>query len=128
MAPRVICVRHEAASETLSQRELERIVVATVAAVGIGNLADGRTRADLSSGIDKIECPRSGGFKSPCQNQLLAGQKVSQPEIAALGFGPSEFLLTAGKPLADASVFDAALFFQDDWRAPQSHAEPRAAI
>jgi len=50
------------------------------------------------------------------QNQLLAAQGVSQAQIAALGFGPSEFLLTAGNPLGKVNVFDAGLYVQDDWR------------
>jgi hypothetical protein len=50
------------------------------------------------------------------QNQILAAQGVPQSQIAALGFGPSEFLLTAGKPLANVLVFDAGLYVQDDWR------------
>ena len=50
------------------------------------------------------------------QNQLLAAQGLSQAEIAALGFGPSEFLLTTGNPLARVNVFDAGVFMQDDWR------------
>ena len=50
------------------------------------------------------------------QNQLLAAQGDSQTEIAALGFGPSEFLLTSGNPLASVNVFDAGIYVQDDWR------------
>jgi hypothetical protein len=50
------------------------------------------------------------------QNQLLAAQGLPQPEIAAMGFGPSEFLLTAGNPLANVNVFDAGVYVQDDWR------------
>jgi hypothetical protein len=50
------------------------------------------------------------------QNQLLASQGNSQPEIAAMGFGPSEFLLTAGNPRASVNVFDAGVYVQDDWR------------
>ena len=50
------------------------------------------------------------------QNQILAAQGVSQEQIAALGFGPSEFLLTAGNPLGKVNVFDAGLYLQDDWR------------
>jgi hypothetical protein len=50
------------------------------------------------------------------QNQLLAAQGYSQAEIAAMGFGPSEFLLTAGNPLASVHMLDAAAYVQDDWR------------
>ena len=50
------------------------------------------------------------------QNQLLGAQGVSQAAIAALGFGPSEFLLTAGIPSATVNVFDAGVYLQDDWR------------
>ena len=50
------------------------------------------------------------------QNQLLASQGFSPTAIAAMGFGPSEFLLTAGTPRAEANVFDAGIYIQDDWR------------
>jgi TonB dependent receptor len=50
------------------------------------------------------------------QNELLATQGYTQAEIAALGFGPSEFLLTAGNPLANVNIFDAGVYIQDDWR------------
>ena len=50
------------------------------------------------------------------QNQLLAAQGLSQGDIAALGLGPSEFLLTTGNPLATVNVADAGVFLQDDWR------------
>jgi hypothetical protein len=50
------------------------------------------------------------------QNQLLAAQGYSQAEIAAMGFGPSEFLLTTGNPLASLNMLDAAAYVQDDWR------------
>jgi hypothetical protein len=50
------------------------------------------------------------------QNQVLSAQGLPQSQIAALGFGPSEFLLTAGNPLANVQIFDAGLYLQDDWR------------
>ena len=50
------------------------------------------------------------------QNQLLGAQGMSQSDIAALGFGPSEFLLTAGTPLGKVRLFDAGVYVQDDWR------------
>ena len=50
------------------------------------------------------------------QNQLLAAQGVPQSQIAALGFGPAEFLLTAGAPTGSVNVFDAGVYVQDDWR------------
>lgn len=50
------------------------------------------------------------------QNQVLAAQGVPQSQIAVLGFGPSEFLLTAGRPRASVNVFDSGLYLQDDWR------------
>ena len=50
------------------------------------------------------------------QNQVLAAQGGSQATISALGFGPSEFLLTAGTPRASVNVFDAGVYVQDDWR------------
>lgn len=50
------------------------------------------------------------------QNEVLAAQGVSQTEIAAQGFGPSEFLMTTGKPLNAVHQFDLGFFVQDDWR------------
>lgn len=50
------------------------------------------------------------------QNQLLSSEGVSQAAIAAEGFGPSEFLVTAGIPGAGVNLFDAGLFIQDDWK------------
>jgi Carboxypeptidase regulatory-like domain len=50
------------------------------------------------------------------QNQILAAAGYSQAEIAAQGFGPSEFLITAGNPRAHVNMFDAGLYLQDDWR------------
>jgi Carboxypeptidase regulatory-like domain/TonB dependent receptor len=50
------------------------------------------------------------------QNRMLAAQGVPEAQIAAAGFGPSEFLLTAGRPLTAVSLFDAGVFLQDDWR------------
>jgi Carboxypeptidase regulatory-like domain len=51
------------------------------------------------------------------QDQLLAAQGLPQAQIAAMGFGPSEFLLTAGNPVGRVGVFDAGVYIQDDWRA-----------
>lgn len=50
------------------------------------------------------------------QNQMLAAQGMPQAEIAAQGFGPAEFLLTAGQPLNGVNEFDASVYLQDDWR------------
>jgi hypothetical protein len=50
------------------------------------------------------------------QNQILATQGIAPSEIAVLGFGPSEFLLTAGIPGAKVSIFDAGVYLQEDWR------------
>ena len=50
------------------------------------------------------------------QNQVLGAQGVSQEEIAARGFGPSQFLMTIGKPLNGVQQFDLGFFGQDDWR------------
>jgi hypothetical protein len=42
---------------------------------------------------------------------------VYQQTLAGVpGYGPSEFLLTAGNPLAGVNVADAGVFVQDDWR------------
>lgn len=50
------------------------------------------------------------------QNQLLAAQGLPAAQIAMLGDGPSEFLLTAGNPAASVGVFDAGVYLQDEWR------------
>ena len=50
------------------------------------------------------------------QNQLLATQGISQAQIAALGFGPAEFLQTTGTPLTEVNLVDLGVFVQDDWR------------
>ncbi|HWE51438.1 MAG TPA: carboxypeptidase regulatory-like domain-containing protein [Bryobacteraceae bacterium] len=50
------------------------------------------------------------------RNQALTAAGSSQAAVAALGFGPSEFLLTAGTPAATVKIFDASLYVQDDWR------------
>ncbi|QHN03549.1 hypothetical protein FTO74_09335 [Granulicella sp. WH15] len=51
------------------------------------------------------------------QNQRLAAQGVSQADIAAQGFGPTQFLLTTGQALVGVSQSDGGIFVQDDWRA-----------
>ena len=48
------------------------------------------------------------------QNQLLAAQGTPQAQIAALGFGPSEFLLTTGVPFGNVDVLDAGVYIQDE--------------
>ena len=50
------------------------------------------------------------------ENHVLAAQGIPQSQIAVLGFGPSEFLLTAGNPQANVNVFDLGFYVQDDWR------------
>jgi len=50
------------------------------------------------------------------ENQLLTAAGDSPAQITALGYGPSEFLLTTGSPVATVQVFDAGLYIQDDWR------------
>ena len=47
---------------------------------------------------------------------MLAAQGVPQSQIAAMGFGPAEFLRTAGNPAAKVNMFDLGLYVQDDWR------------
>jgi len=50
------------------------------------------------------------------ENQRLAALGVPPPQIAAQGFGPSEFLITAGHPLTGINEVDVSVFVQDDWR------------
>jgi hypothetical protein len=41
---------------------------------------------------------------------------LTPQQIRALGGGPSQFSITAGTPAVQASMFDAGLYIQDDWR------------
>ncbi len=50
------------------------------------------------------------------QTQLLLQQGLSSVQIRALGYGPNQFTLSGGTPLAGVDQFDAGLFVQDDWR------------
>jgi hypothetical protein len=84
-------------------------------------LRDDRLQQQSTSNFNGrfIFSPISGGDSAIGvyqQNQILASQGSSQAQIAALGFGPSEFLLTAGTPGAALGVFDAGVYVQDEWR------------
>lgn len=50
------------------------------------------------------------------QNQILAAQGLSQTQIAAMGFGPSQFQITTGTPEVSVSQADLSPFIQDDWK------------
>ena len=50
------------------------------------------------------------------QDQVLLRQGMAPQQIATLGIGPSEFLLTAGNPAVNVNVFDAGVYLQDEWR------------
>jgi Carboxypeptidase regulatory-like domain len=43
-------------------------------------------------------------------------QNMTMAQIQAAGFGPSQFVITAGNPVAQAGVTDLALFAEDTWR------------
>ena len=47
---------------------------------------------------------------------LFEKEGLSASQIAALGGGPSEFTINGGTPATSVSMFDAGLFFGDDWR------------
>ena len=50
------------------------------------------------------------------QTEQLMQQGLSSEMIRAMGYGPSQFTLTVGSPLAAVTQFDAGLYVQDDWR------------
>jgi hypothetical protein len=50
-------------------------------------------------------------------NGLASGQKFD--DLVAQGYGPISASFTAGPPSATASVYDLALFVQDDWKVNQ---------
>jgi hypothetical protein len=50
------------------------------------------------------------------QTELLLRQGLSMTAIHALGFGPTQFTIAGGQPLAGVDQFDAGLYAQDDWR------------
>jgi Carboxypeptidase regulatory-like domain/TonB dependent receptor len=50
------------------------------------------------------------------QTQLLLNQGLSPAQVRSLGYGPNQFTLNGGTPLAGVNQFDAGLFIQDDWR------------
>lgn len=50
------------------------------------------------------------------QTELLLQQGQTPAQIQAAGFGPSQFTLAAGTPLASIKQFDIGAFLQDDWR------------
>ncbi len=50
------------------------------------------------------------------QTQRLLQQGLTGAQVAALGYGPSQFTLTAGTPLSSVGQFDIGAFAQDDWR------------
>ena len=47
-------------------------------------------------------------------NGLASGETFNQ--LVAQGFGPTSASYAAGQESAVANMFDAALFFQDDWK------------
>ncbi len=50
------------------------------------------------------------------KNQTLAQQGLSQQQIAAMGYGPSQFQLTVGTPEIGVNQNDVSPFVQDDWK------------
>ena len=50
------------------------------------------------------------------QTEMDLRQGMSMQQIQAAGYGPSQFNLTSGVPLAAVIRWDAAFFAQDDWR------------
>jgi hypothetical protein len=51
------------------------------------------------------------------QTLALQGAGYTGTQIAALGFGPSQFSLNAGTPSAKVNQTDVGLFVNDDWRS-----------
>ena len=50
------------------------------------------------------------------QTLLLLQQNKTGAEIRALGFGPTQFSISGGNPIADVNQVDLGIFVQDDWR------------
>ena len=50
------------------------------------------------------------------QTELLQQQGLPITQIRAMGFGPSQFTIEGGNPIADVNQFDLGFFAQDDWR------------
>jgi hypothetical protein len=77
--------------------------------------------------LDANNQPVIGPNGQPETEQVLANQQYyrtllfqhlgySPAQIRALGGGASQFVINAGNPFASVSQFDAAPWFQDDWR------------
>ncbi|MEP6533818.1 MAG: TonB-dependent receptor, partial [Bryobacteraceae bacterium] len=50
------------------------------------------------------------------QTLLLLKQGLTSPQIRALGYGPTQFSISGGNPIADVDQVDLGIFVQDDWR------------
>ncbi len=50
------------------------------------------------------------------QTLLLLQQGLTAPQIRAAGFGPTQFSISSGNPIADVDQVDLGVFVQDDWR------------
>jgi hypothetical protein len=50
------------------------------------------------------------------QTQLLLASGLTPAQVRLLGYGPSQFSITGGTPLAGVRQWDLGLFVQDDWR------------
>ena len=79
-----------------------------------GELRDRNESVNSQSGFN-------GTFTFPTfaiyQTTLLdLAQGMSMKDIQAAGFGPSQFVVTTGSPIASAGVLDLALFAEDSWR------------
>ncbi len=47
---------------------------------------------------------------------LLQQRALPMTQIRSMGFGPSQFTIEGGNPIADVNQFDLGFFAQDDWR------------
>lgn len=54
------------------------------------------------------------------RTQLLVRQGLTPQQVAALGYGATQFSINTGDPLASVSQTDAGLFVQDDYRFNQT--------
>ena len=112
------------ASDTQHQYELQNYTSITAGAHTMKFGA--RIRADL---IDDYSAKNfngtfsflgdSSGVSSLLQylktEQLLAAGYTSQ-QVTAMGYGPSQYSVSVGKPFVSLSQIDAGPFFQDDWK------------
>ena len=76
--------------------------------------ADGQIQLDASGQSRYL--PISHPSKSIVRRSYCCSRGSPAVQIRALGYGPNQFTLNGGMPLAGVNQFDIGLFVQDDWR------------